>query len=97
MRKAGIAEDSPLFLNPPSFSCSDSPGVPQEAPAAGADAEGNRVAAVVEAPLEAVALEANATEADAAVPEATPTAPEASTVVAEVPPEIDCNVEAAAL
>ncbi|KAJ8636781.1 hypothetical protein MRB53_011048 [Persea americana] len=119
LRKAGIAEDSPLFLNPPSFSCSDSgfasvsrvsdlpsqscpevnaaPGAPQEAPTAGADAEGSQVAAVVEAAPEAVAPEASATEADAAVPEATPTAPEASTVVAEVPPEIDCNVEAAAL
>ena len=62
-------------------------GAPQEASAVSADPEGYQVAAVVEAPPEAVAV----------VPEAAPTATEASAVVAEVPPEIDCNVEAAAL
>ncbi|XXG58717.1 hypothetical protein AAC387_Pa04g0957 [Persea americana] len=109
LQKAGVPEDSPLFLNPPRFSCSDSelaavsqasvlpsqscpeasaaPGAPQEAPAASADPEGCQVAAVVEVLPEAVAI----------VPEAAPTATEASAVVAEVPPEIDCNVEAAAL
>ena len=119
MNKAGVPEDSPLFLNPPNFSCSDSglaavsqvsnlpsqacpeanaaPGAPQEAPAASADPDGSQVTAVVEAPREAVAPEASVPEASAVVPEATPTAPEASAVVAEVPPEIDCNVEAAAL
>jgi len=120
LKKAGVPEDSPLFLNPPKFSCSDSelaavsrassnppsqacpeesaaPGAPQEASAASADLEGSQVPAVVEAPSEAVAPEASVPKANAVVPEATPTAPEASAVVAEVPPEIDCNVEAAAL
>ena len=119
LHKAGVPEDSPLFLNPPNFSCSDSglvavsqvfnlpsqacpeanaaPGVPQEAVAASADPEGCQMTAVVEAPPEAVAPEASIPEAGMAVPEAIPTAPEASVVVAEVPPEIDCNVEAAAL
>eukprot|EP00268_Persea_americana_P002869 TRINITY_DN10871_c0_g1_i12.p1 TRINITY_DN10871_c0_g1~~TRINITY_DN10871_c0_g1_i12.p1 ORF type:complete len:162 (+),score=25.31 TRINITY_DN10871_c0_g1_i12:33-488(+) len=120
LRKAGTAEDSPLFLNPPKFSCSDSelaavsqvssnppsqtspeasaaPGVPRKAPAASADPESSQVIAVVEAPREAVAPEVSVSEAGATVPEATPTAPEASAVVAEVPPEIDCNVEAATL
>ncbi|XXG54224.1 hypothetical protein AAC387_Pa03g2165 [Persea americana] len=109
LHKAGVPEDSPLFLNAPRFSCSDSelaavsqasvlpsqscpeanavPGAPQEAPAVSADPEGCQVAAVVEVPPEDVAV----------VPEAAPTATEASAVVAEVPPEIDCNVEAAAL
>ncbi|XXG52548.1 hypothetical protein AAC387_Pa03g0851 [Persea americana] len=124
LNKAGVPDDSPLFLNPPKFSCSDSelaavsrvpsdppsqacpeasaaPGAPQEAPAASADPDGSQVTAVVEAPSEAVAPEASVPKASAVVPEATPTAPEASAVVAEVPPqvppEIDCNVEAAAL
>ncbi|KAJ8644503.1 hypothetical protein MRB53_006251 [Persea americana] len=73
----------------PSQSCPEAnavPGAPQEAPAVSADPEGCQVAAVVEVPPEDVAV----------VPEAAPTATEASAVVAEVPPEIDCNVEAAA-
>ncbi|KAJ8623416.1 hypothetical protein MRB53_031945 [Persea americana] len=110
LHKAGVPEDSPLFLNAPRFSCSDpglaavsqvssdppsqscpeanaAPGAPQEAPVVGADPEGCQVAAVVEVPSEAAVV----------VPEAAPTATEASAVAAEVPPEIDCNVEAAAL
>ncbi|KAJ8632790.1 hypothetical protein MRB53_026126 [Persea americana] len=63
------------------------PEAPQEAPAASADPEDCQVAAVVEVPPEAAVV----------VPEAAPAAPEASAVEAEVPPEIDCNVEAAAL
>ncbi|XXG54910.1 hypothetical protein AAC387_Pa03g2678 [Persea americana] len=119
LRKAGVPEENPLFLNPPGFSCSDlglaavsqaanlpsqsspeanaAPGAPQEAVAASVDPEGCQMTVVVEAPPEAVAPEASIPEAGVAVPEAIPTAPEASTVVAEVPPEIDCNVEAAAL
>jgi len=107
LHKAGVLEDSPLFLTPPKFSCSDSelaavsrvssnppsqacpeasaaPGAPQEAPAASADPEGSQVTAVVEAPSEAVAPEASVLEASAVVSEATPPAPEASAVVAEV-------------
>ncbi|XXG74042.1 hypothetical protein AAC387_Pa07g2863 [Persea americana] len=110
LRKAGVPEDSPLFLNAPRFSCSDpgpaavsqvssnpssqscpeanaAPGAHPEALAVSADPEGCQVAAVVEVPPEAAVV----------VPETTPTATEASTVAAEVPPEIDCNVEAAAL
>ncbi|XXG76138.1 hypothetical protein AAC387_Pa08g0558 [Persea americana] len=110
LQKAGVPEDSPLFLNAPISSCSDSglaavsqvcpdpssqlcpeadaaPRAPQEALAASADPEVRQVAAVVEDPP----------EADVVVPEAAPTAPEASAVSAGVPPEIDCNVEAAAL
>ena len=110
LHKAGVPEDSPLFLNAPRFSCSDpglaavsqvssdppsqscpeataAPEALQEAPAASADPEDCQVAAVVEVPPEAAVV----------VPEAAPTAPEASAVAAEVPPEIDCNVEAAAL
>ena len=108
LQKAGVPEDSPLFLNAPRFSCSDpglaavsqvssdppsqscpeataAPEALQEAPAASADPEDCQVAAVVEIPPEAAVV----------VPEAAPAAPEASAV--EVPPEIDCNVEAAAL
>ncbi|XXG68535.1 hypothetical protein AAC387_Pa06g1598 [Persea americana] len=108
--KAGVPEDSPLFLNAPRFSCSDpglaavsqvssdpssqscpeanaAPGAHPEALAVSADPEGCQVAAVVEVPPEAVVV----------VPETAPTATKASTVAAEVPPEIDCNVEAAAL
>ena len=105
LRKAGVPEDSPLFLDAPRFSCSDpgpaavsqvssdpsSQSCPEAnaAPGAhpGALAEGCQVAAVVEVPPEAAVV----------VPETAPTATEASTVAAEVPPEIDCNVEAAAL
>ena len=110
LQKAGVPEDSPLFLNASIFSCSDpgpaavsqvcpdpssqscpeadaAPEVPQEALAASADPEVRQVAAVVEDPPEAAVV----------VPEAAPTAPEASAVAAEFPPEIDCNVEAAAL
>ncbi|XXG39747.1 hypothetical protein AAC387_Pa01g0624 [Persea americana] len=105
LRKAGIPEDSPLFLDAPRFSCSDpgpaavsqvssdpsSQSFPEANSAPGAHpealAEGCQVAAVVEVPPEAAVV----------VPETAPTAPEASAVAAEVPPEIDCNVEAAAL
>ena len=105
LRKAGVPEDSPLFLDAPRFSCSDpgpaavsqvssdpsSQSCPEANSAPGAHpealAEGCQVAAVVEVPPEAAVV----------VPETAPTATEASTVAAEVPPEIDCNVEAAAL
>ena len=50
----------------------------------------------LQAPLEA-AREAIVSEPRAVVSEATSAAPEASAVVTEAPPEIDCNVEAAAL
>ena len=110
LRKAGVPEDSPLFSNAPRFSCSDpgpaavpqvssdppsqscpeanaAPGALPETPAVSADPEGCQVAAVVEVHPEAAAV----------VPETAPITTEASTVAAEVPPEIDCNVEAAAL
>ena len=80
---------------------SATPEAPLEAPAASANPEDSHAPAVVEALLEAVAPEASFPEAGTVVSEATPTAPEASAVVAEVPPEIspeiDCNVEVAAL
>ena len=110
LEKAGVPEDSPLFLNALRFSCSDpglaamsqvssdppsqscpeaiaAPEVPQEASVVSADPGGCQVAAAVEVPPEAAVV----------CHETAPTATEASTVAAEIPSEIDCNVEAAAL
>ncbi|KAJ8650213.1 hypothetical protein MRB53_003236 [Persea americana] len=109
LEKAGVPEDSPLFLNALRFSCSDpglaavsqvssdppsqscpeaiaAPEVPQEASVVSADPGGCQVAAAVEVPPEAAVV----------CHETAPTATEASTVAAEIPPEIDCNAEAAA-
>ena len=81
---------SQVSSDPSSQSCPEAnaaPGAHPEALAVSADPEGCPVAAVVEVPPEAAVV----------VSETAPTATEASTVAAEVPPEIDCNVEAAAL
>ncbi|XXG54674.1 hypothetical protein AAC387_Pa03g2493 [Persea americana] len=75
---------------PPSQSCPEAnaaPEVPQGAPVVSADSGDCQVAAVVEVSPEAAVV----------VPETAPATTEVSTVAAEVPPEIDCNVEAAAL
>ena len=111
LKKAGVLGNSPIFRNPPNFPRSDSelqaissplPGpssqacpevsaaseVPPKAPPiASAVSEAPPAPEVVLAPLEASAVISEAT---------TPAAPEASTVATEAPPEIDCNVEAAA-
>ncbi|KAJ8622416.1 hypothetical protein MRB53_030945 [Persea americana] len=102
LRQAGISDDSPLFQSPPSFSCPDS-GLAAVSQAANLPPQSSpEVNAAPGVPQEAVAASADPEGCQVAAvvevpPEAVPTAPEASAVVAEVPPEIDCNVEAAAL
>ena len=70
---------------------------PEGPPTASAEPEASLAPEVVQTPLEATAPEATIPEASAVVSKATSTAPDASAVVTVVAPEIDCNVEAAAL
>ncbi|XXG83475.1 hypothetical protein AAC387_Pa10g1215 [Persea americana] len=98
LKKAGVPRDNPIFRNPPRFPRTDSELLAISSPLLpGPSSQAcPRVNATSEAPFE-VAPKATVPEDSAVIPEAISAAVEASAVVTETLPEIDCNVEDAVL